>query len=205
MSSVSIVDYGVGNIRAFENIYRRLDVTVHVANSAKQILSAEKLVLPGVGAFDWAMNRLNASGMRDSLDTAVLKHRVPVLGVCVGMQMMAESSEEGHTPGLGWFDAKVIKFQPASNLDAPIPHMGWNDVEYADQKDLFVGISDPRYYFLHSYVIQPANREDILATTEYRDSFVSAVRRNNVYGTQFHPEKSHTWGISLLRNFADLA
>jgi imidazole glycerol-phosphate synthase subunit HisH len=204
VTSVSLVNYGVGNICAFENIYRRLDVKVHIATTPDEILSAEKLVLPGVGAFDWAMHRLNASGMRESLDTAVLKNNVPILGICVGMQMMAKDSEEGETPGLGWLDAKVVKLRPVSNLDTPIPHMGWNEVQPTDQNDLFNGISSSRYYFLHSFVIRPRESNTVLATTEYRDNFVSAIRHNNVFGTQFHPEKSHKWGISLLKNFAGL-
>jgi imidazole glycerol-phosphate synthase subunit HisH len=204
MPGVTLIDYGVGNIRAFANIYSRLNIPVAIAQTASQIAAAERLVLPGVGAFDWAIKRLNESGMRDAIDKQVLEKRVPVIGVCVGMQMMAKSSDEGELAGLGWFDAHVAKFSPRSNSTTPLPHMGWNDVEPKNGAELFRGLDQPRYYFLHSYIVEPANADDLLATTNYGGSFASAIQRQNIYGTQFHPEKSHNWGISLLRNFAEL-
>jgi glutamine amidotransferase len=204
MADVTLVDYGVGNIKAFANIFSQLNLTVEIATTTALIGQAKRLVLPGVGAFDWAMKKLGDSGMRDALDFQVLERRTPVIGVCVGMQMMAKSSDEGKLAGLGWLDAHVAKFSPASNQDIPMPHMGWNDVSPTRPSGIFEGISDPRYYFLHSYIFVPANAEDILAETQYGTKFVSAVQRNNVYGTQFHPEKSHHWGISLLGNFAAL-
>lgn len=204
MADITLIDYGVGNIRAFANIYSRLNTTVEIATTAQAIRSANRLVLPGVGAFDWAMSRLNESGMRDALDVQVLERRVPVIGVCVGMQMMAKASDEGQLNGLGWIDGHVAKFNPVSNRNIPLPHMGWNDVLPLRDDEIFGGISDPRYYFLHSYVFHAANREDVLGETQYGGTFASAVRRANVYGMQFHPEKSHHWGISLLKNFAEL-
>ena len=204
MINVTIVDYGLGNIQAFAHIYHRLNIPFEVATTPDHLANAEKIVLPGVGAFDWAMTRLNDSGLRDALDTAVLLQRVPVLGVCVGMQMMARQSEEGKMAGLGWIDAEVVRFDPAKICYMPLPHMGWNDVRPVASGGLFQGIEAPRYYFLHSFCIVPRQPDDVLATAQYVTDFVAAVRNGNVFGTQFHPEKSHKWGIDLLRNFADL-
>jgi imidazole glycerol-phosphate synthase subunit HisH len=201
MADITLVQYGLGNIQAFVNIYQRLNLNVEVATNAEQLAAAQRLILPGVGAFDWAMARLNASGMRGALDDAVLNRNVPVLGVCVGMQMMADRSDEGTEPGLGWIKGDVRAFSlPEKRL--PLPHMGWNDVVPANTECLFEGIVAPKYYFLHSYCIVPANDDDALATADYGNPFVSAVRHSNIFGTQFHPEKSHGWGIDLLRNFA---
>lgn len=204
MASVTLIDYGVGNISAFAHIYRCLNISIEIADSVEKIEAATHLILPGVGAFDWAMTKLNKSGMRDALDKQVLQMKVPVLGVCVGMQMMASNSEEGALTGLNWIEAQVVRFSLNTNLRIPLPHMGWNDVLPKDEHSLFNAIADPRFYFLHSYVMKPVNDRDILATTSYGSSFVSAIQRDNIFGTQFHPEKSHRWGISLLQNFVSV-
>lgn len=203
---IAIVDYGVGNIQALINIYNRLGVPVVAAKSESEIESASHVILPGVGAFDWAMSRLQESGMRDALDELVHAGRKPVLGICVGMQMMALSSEEGRLPGLGWFDARVRRFDKnklTSRLT--LPHMGWNDVESERTDGLLRDLgSDTRFYFLHSYYFSLNNATDLLATTVYSERFASAVQRGKLYGTQFHPEKSHHWGVKLLKNFVEL-
>jgi imidazole glycerol-phosphate synthase subunit HisH len=204
MAKVTLVNYGLGNIQAFAHIYQRLNISVEVVTSAEQLADAERIILPGVGAFDWAMTRLNDSGLRDMLDTLVMERHTPVLGVCVGMQMMAKRSEEGALPGLGWIDAEVVRFSPESIGEAPLPHMGWNDVRPTQVDDLFRGVESPRYYFLHSYYIVPRRAENVLAVARYGGNFAAAVRDGSVYGTQFHPEKSHQWGVDLLRNFAEL-
>lgn len=207
MSSVSIIDYGVGNIRAFVQVYKRLNIDVSVAQTAADVSAATRLVLPGVGAFDWAMGRLNASGLRSSIDAAVMDRNVPVIGICVGMQMMAASSDEGKLPGLGWIDAEVRHFDVvAPGADLPHPHMGWNDAKPAKEGSsaLFAGMDHPRFYFLHSYCVVANDAADIIATTEYGVNFTSALNRANVYATQFHPEKSHQWGVRLLQNFASI-
>lgn len=204
MSTVTLVNYGLGNVQAFAHIYQRLNIRVSVATAVEQLARAEKIILPGVGAFDWAMTRLNNSGLRDALDELVIRKRVPVLGICVGMQMMGHRSEEGKSPGLGWIDAEVVRFDAAQTCDAPLPHMGWNDVRPTAADSLFRGIEAPRYYFLHSYCIAPRQAQDVLAAACYGSDFTAAVRSGNVFGTQFHPEKSHQWGIDLLRNFAEL-
>ena len=204
MPNLALVNYGIGNIQAFVNIYQRLNILVEIATTPEQLTRAEKLILPGVGAFDWAMKRLNNSGLRDTLDALVLRQQVPVLGICVGMQMMAHRSEEGKLPGLGWIDADVVRFDPDQIRNMPLPHMGWNDVQPFAADSLFRGIELPRYYFLHSYFVAPKQQTDVLATARYGSDFTAAVRNGHIFGTQFHPEKSHQWGIDLLRNFAEL-
>jgi imidazole glycerol-phosphate synthase subunit HisH len=202
---ITLVDYGLGNIQAFANIFKRLNVQATVAKSPEELARAQKVILPGVGAFDWAMTRLAESGMRACLDDLVLTKQRPVLGVCVGMQMMASRSDEGALPGLGWIDAEVKKFHDTGAQDIQLPHMGWNSVLPQATQCLFRGVgSSPRYYFLHSFYFLPRRSDSVLAVTNYNGPFASAVRSGNIFGVQFHPEKSHQWGIQLLKNFAEL-
>lgn len=202
---ITIVNFGLGNVQAFINIYKRLNIGVNVASTAAQLAQADKVILPGVGAFDWAMNRLEESGMRAILDEIALSGQRPVLGVCVGMQIMAGRSDEGKMAGLGWIDGEVKRFDESRlQQQTHLPHMGWNDVEPRSTDCLFRGIQSPRYYFLHSYYFAASDPASVLATTDYGGLFASAVRRANIFGTQFHPEKSHQWGIQLLKNFAEL-
>ena len=201
---ISIVDYGLGNVQAIANIYNRLEFPVVFARTAEDLEGATRIVLPGVGAFDWAMARLIDSGMRPTLDRLVQDEKVPVIGICVGMQMMATRSDEGHTKGLGWLDADVRRFDRATMPPrTQLPHMGWNDVEPAKPDPLFDQLeTDARFYFLHSYYFASRNPGDNLAFANYGSRFTCAVRHENVMGVQFHPEKSHHWGIQLLKNFA---
>jgi glutamine amidotransferase len=203
---IVLVNYGLGNIQAIANIYRRLNIPVNLASSAEELRSAEKVILPGVGAFDWAMTRLNESGMRGCLDDLVSSGKCIILGICVGMQMMARRSEEGKLPGLGWIDAEVRRFDDCALVEQThLPHMGWNDVRPSRTDGLFRGLETAaRFYFLHSYFFAPQRSDDVLAVTDYGGTFASAIRSANVLGVQFHPEKSHQWGIQLLRNFAEL-
>ena len=203
---IAIVDYGLGNVQAIANIYRKLDVPVTLAATPEQIATAARVVLPGVGAFDRAMTRLNESGMRPALDQAVMRDGKPLLGICVGMQMLAGRSDEGECAGLGWIPGEVRKFDVASfRQHTHLPHMGWNDVVPEGETPLFRGLaSNARFYFLHSYFFAPASADNILARTNYNGDFACSVRAANVHGVQFHPEKSHQWGIQLLRNFAEL-
>ena len=203
---IGVVDYGLGNSQAFTNIYRRMGIGAFIASSPIDLHQATKIILPGVGSFDWAMRCLQQSGLRDALDEEVLQAKKPILGVCVGMQMMAEFSDEGIAAGLGWIDGKVVKFDVSLIQERThLPHMGWNDVKPKAEDTLFRGLENPRYYFLHSYHMVPQRLEDTLATSNYGFEFVSVVRRDNVFGTQFHPEKSHEWGGKLLKNFAELS
>lgn len=203
---IAIVDYGLGNVQAIAHIYKRLGMSCRLAREAGELDDASHIVLPGVGAFDWAMARLNGSGMREALDEAVLQRKTPALGICVGMQMLAGRSDEGDSEGLGWLDAHVQRLDPGA-ADAPrqLPHMGWNDVKPLDTGGLFAGFADaPRFYFLHSYYFVPHQPSDTLAESDYGATFTCAVRHGHIHGVQFHPEKSHGWGIQLLKNFATL-
>jgi imidazole glycerol-phosphate synthase subunit HisH len=203
---ITIVDYGLGNVQAIANIYKRVEIPATLARTAAELEGATHIILPGVGAFDWAMTRLNDSGMRTTLDDLVQRQRKPVLGICVGMQMMARTSDEGRAAGLGWFDAGVKLFDDAKFVGRThLPHMGWNDVEPARGNQLLRDLGDDaRFYFLHSYYFAPYDPADLLASTNYGGRFACAVQRGNVHGVQFHPEKSHGWGIQLLKNFAEL-
>lgn len=203
---ITIIDYGMGNIRAFANVYARLNIPVSVAITADDLKTATKIILPGVGAFDNAMRKLNNSGMRETLDNLVIDLKLPVLGICVGMQMMAKSSDEGVLSGLGWIDATVKKLDASFlNSKTRLPHMGWNTIHPNNENPLLSTFSkNSQFYFLHSYYFQCNNPNDTIATTEYGNKYSSVVNNKNIYGVQFHPEKSHQWGIQLLKNFAEL-
>lgn len=203
---ITLIDYGVGNIFAFQNVYKRLDIPTKIAKTISDLEDAEKLILPGVGAFDYAMDQLNASGMRDKLDELVLKKKIPVIGICVGMQMMGNKSEEGRAEGLKWLDADILKFDESLiQQRTKLPHMGWNDVTPNINHPLFEGLEkDAIFYFLHSFYFKCNNIKDSIAISDYGISFSSAVNADNVYGIQFHPEKSHQYGEKLLQNFAQL-
>ncbi len=204
---ITIVDYGLGNIGAFLNMYKRMNVPATAARAADELRDAVRIVLPGVGAFDHAMELLDASGMRPLLEEKVIVEKVPVIGICVGMQILAESSEEGSARGLGWVPGKVRNFRSMPVPDGlPLPHMGWNDVVPQDEtKKLFRGLeNDARFYFLHSFYYECADPADQAATAVYGSPFACAVHRGNVWGVQFHPEKSHHFGATLLKNFAEI-
>jgi glutamine amidotransferase len=202
---ISIVNYGLGNIAAFINIYKRLHIPASIASTPDELCKAERIILPGVGAFDWAMKRLNESGMRDELNEVVLSKHVPILGICVGMQILAQTSEEGRLPGLGWVEGVVKRFEVCGSNDMlQLPHMGWNTV-CPNNNPLIANLgSDSRFYFLHSYYFECKNPSDTIAKTKYGIEYTSALNHEDIYGVQFHPEKSHRWGIQILKNFADL-
>lgn len=203
---IAIIDYGLGNIRAFVNLYERLNIPIKVACNARDLIGVTKIILPGVGAFDYAMSQLNASGMRNELEKQVMVNKIPIIGICVGMQMLAKSSEEGRLSGLGWidgevkiFDTKLIPFK------TQLPHMGWNNINPKNNCNLLKGFNmQSRFYFLHSYYFVCSNFENIVATTDYGLTFASAINSDNIFGIQFHPEKSHSNGVQLLQNFAKL-
>jgi imidazole glycerol-phosphate synthase subunit HisH len=205
---ITIVDYGLGNIKAFANLYKKLNIELSYASNANELANATKIILPGVGAFDHAMQMLNDSGMRETLDELVLEKKVPVIGICVGMQMMADSSEEGQLKGLGWIPGTVKKFRRDTQvLDSqyPLPHMGWNSLEIARTSELFLGLDEKkRFYFLHSYYYEPSDKAHVIATANYGFEYACIVNKSNVYGIQCHPEKSHHNGVALLKNFASL-
>lgn len=203
---IAIIDYGLGNIRAFANVYSRLNMPHRIASSATELEGADKLILPGVGAFDSAMRRLNDSGLRATLDELVLDRKVPILGVCVGMQMFAASSEEGACKGLGWIEGVVRQIDVSSLRWAPkLPHMGWNTIEPRPGCPLFEGLDAVAgFYFLHSYYMNCTHESQSVAVTDYGGRITCAVQAGNVHGVQFHPEKSHENGVRLLANFGRL-
>lgn len=203
---IGIVDYGLGNVMAFVNTFKRLGIAASPVSTEAELANAERLILPGVGAFDWAMERLDQSGMRDALCKRVLIDRIPVLGVCVGMQMMADRSEEGSREGLGWIPGIVERFRDDwFDQITHLPHMGWNEVYPVPGEPLFVGMdAAPQFYFLHSYYFRPADPRIVISKSNYGIEFASAVRKENIWATQFHPEKSHFSGVTLLRNFASI-
>lgn len=203
---IGIIDYGLGNIKAFANIYNRLQMPFKIVGTVKELAGIEKIILPGVGAFDHAMSLLNASGMRDKLTQLVIDERKYVLGICVGMQMLAYASDEGSLPGLGWIEGEVKKFDMTRfHKSEPLPHMGWNNIDLVKPHALFHELSaDPYFYFLHSYYFRCRNRENILAKTHYGDDFCAIAHAGNIFGIQCHPEKSHQDGVTFLRNFGNL-
>ena len=203
---ITLVDYGVGNIKSFVNVYNRLNIPVKIARTFSDLSDAQRIILPGVGHFDHAMSELNKSGMREKLDELVLFKKIPVMGICVGMQIMGNFSEEGKLEGLRWLDASVKKLDE-TKIDqiTRLPHMGWNDVYPIKHHHLFKGLEkNALFYFLHSYYFECNNKSNILAKTEYGDSFTCAAFNENIYGIQFHPEKSHGYGEILLNNFSKI-
>lgn len=203
---ITLIDYGVGNIFAFQNVYKRLDIPTKIAKTAADLEDAQKLILPGVGAFDYAMEQLNSSGMRHKLDELVLEKKIPIIGICVGMQMMGNRSDEGTSEGLKWIDADILKFDESLiQQRTKLPHMGWNDVNPVLAHPLFDGLEQEAiFYFLHSYYFKCNYTVNSIAISDYGIPFTSAVNADNVYGIQFHPEKSHQYGEKLLYNFAKL-
>lgn len=202
---IGIIDYGVGNIKAFANIYKNLNIPFKIVKDISEFENITKLILPGVGSFDHAMISLQNSGMREKLDELVLEKETPVIGICVGMQMLAKSSEEGTLNGLGWIDGIVKKFDKSKIKNAPLPHMGWNNLKIEKENKIFENLEEnPRYYFLHSYYFECENKEDVIATSTYGEKFDCMINHKNIYGIQCHPEKSHHNGMQLLKNFGEL-
>lgn len=203
---IHVVDYGLGNVQAFLTLFKRLGFEAARAKTAADLSDASKIILPGVGAFDHAIELLDQSGMRPCLETLVLQDKVPVLGICVGMQILASSSDEGKLPGLGWIQGKVRAFRSCEqSASLPLPHMGWNDVLPKTGVPLFAGLeTDARFYFLHSYFFECESPSHVAAVASYGLDFSCAVSAGNVFGVQFHPEKSHHFGAQLLKNFAEL-
>lgn len=204
---IRIVDYGIGNIQAFLTVYKRLGISAERAHTPNDLEDATHLILPGVGHFDHAMNSLNQSGIRSALEKLVLQKNIPIIGICVGMQMLAEGSDEGTIPGLGWISGHVRAFaNNAQSAHLPMPHMGWNDLQLSTDAKLITKDFDnsPQFYFLHSYYFDAKDKADVIATAYYGIDFDAVVSCGNIYGIQCHPEKSHHWGAQLLKNFAEL-
>lgn len=203
---ITIVDYGIGNINAFINIFQEQGIECSLAQTPDQLMKAKKIILPGVGHFDFAMEKLEESGMIDMLHQQVIMHKIPILGICVGMQMMADSSEEGNRKGLGWIKSKVVKIDTSAlHQNTLLPHMGWNTVSKKKDSILFHNINEAEdFYFLHSYCMDCDEEQNIIATTYYGNEITVVVQKDNIYGIQCHPEKSHLAGMEFLKNFANI-
>ena len=203
---IGIIDYGSGNVQAIATIYKNLNIDFRVLSNPKDLMKADKLILPGVGAFDATMQQLNNSGIKEELNKLVLEKKITILGICVGLQVMGYGSEEGNLPGLGWIPGKVKKFDESKiNFKPKLPHMGWNIIKDIKNHSLFKGIdNDFGFYFVHSYYFECENEENILATSFYSKEFTSSIYAENIFGTQFHPEKSHRNGVQLFKNFAEI-
>lgn len=198
---IVIVDFGLGNVRSIKNMFKRVNERkVSISSELETIQNASKIILPGVGAFDNGMKNLQEYGLINILNKKALDEKVPVLGICLGMQLMTQGSEEGNLPGLGWFDAKAVKFNLAPDLK--VPHMGWNYINQNDKNNLFLKKDKKyRFYFVHSYHVKCNNENDVLFTTHYGDEFNSAIQKDNLIGMQFHPEKSSHFGMDIFESF----
>lgn len=201
---VVVIDYGMGNLGSILNMMKKIGAPAVISSKISDIEKADKLILPGVGAFDNGMKNLSERGLIHVLNNKVIKDATPILGICLGMQLFAKRSEEGILDGLGWIDAETVRFRfEGDKTGLKIPHMGWNYLKIAREHHLFGDLGDnPRFYFVHSYHVVCNSSEDVLATTYYGYDFVSSINRGNIFGVQFHPEKSHKFGMRLLTNWA---
>lgn len=196
------IDYKTCNLGSIANMLRRVGSDVRIASVPSDLDGATKLILPGIGAFDTCARNLRAAGFEEPLRRLILEGGMPVLGICVGAQLLTRSSEEGHEPGLGWIEATTRRFPRG---DLKVPHMGWNEVQAVQDHPLMEGYdSIPRFYFVHSYYMKPDRDENILSYTLYGEKFASAIVKDNIMGVQFHPEKSHRFGLQLMRNFVQI-
>lgn len=201
---VTIIDYGIGNLNSVANMIRYVGGSCCISCNPAEIAKATKLILPGVGAFDSGMEALNRSKIVEALAVAVLERKTPILGICLGMQLMAKRSEEGGLAGLGWVDAEVRKFCFPETSRLKIPHMGWNNISILRQNPLIPSEAGQRFYFVHSYHVVCEQDEDIVSTCEYGYDFVAAIAHGNIFGMQFHPEKSHRFGMAIMRRFWEM-
>jgi glutamine amidotransferase len=204
LSPIIIIDYGMGNLGSLANMLKKIRTPAKISSDIGDIESAEKLILPGVGAFDHGMQKLQELNLIDVLNKKVVRDKIPILGICLGMQMFTKTSEEGNREGLGWMDAKTVKFTMTKDSSLKIPHMGWDMVDVKKFHYLFQNTEvDAMYYFVHSFHLVCNHEEDILSTSHYGYDFVSSIVKDNIVGVQFHPEKSHKYGMKLLQNFLE--
>lgn len=200
---ITVIDYGVGNPGALVNMFEFIGYEAQITDQPQGILEASHLLLPGVGAFDAAMQRLRESRLVSTLEKAAFDRKIPLLGVCLGMQLLGRRSEEGAADGLGWIPADAVRMRPNPVLKLKVPFMGWAEIDPAPQANLFVQEDKLRFYFTHSYHMECDDHEDVAATYCFDGPVVCAVEHDNIYGVQFHPEKSHRFGMRLLRNFVE--
>lgn len=203
---IAIIDYGCGNTGSLKNMLLKNGADAVITSCEKEITEADAIILPGVGAFDSCASNLEKSGLKSILNKLVLKKQVPFLGICVGMQLLFDYSEEGSLPGLGWISGSVKRFSHSNKNKSSlrIPHMGWNKIKFTSFDESYLsGIDNPRFYFVHSYHAVCDDKNDIIATCNYGYEFTCMVRKKNIIGVQFHPEKSHKYGINFFRNFIE--
>ena len=201
---IVIVDYGMGNLRSVQKAFERIRVPVNISANIDEILNAEKLVLPGVGHFEQGVSNLKDSGLFDALNQVVIEKKIPILGICLGMQLMTNFSEEGNCEGFGWIKGKTKRFSFQGN-GLKIPHMGWNNLSIKKTDSIYNGITaDNFFYFVHSYYVTCDNEADVLTETNYGNKFVSSFNKDKIFGCQFHPEKSHDSGLQILKSFAEM-
>lgn len=201
---IIVIDYGLGNLRSVQKAFNRIGIDCKVSNNPSEVLKASKLLLPGVGHFSNGMAKLRENSFTEVLGEAVLVKKTPILGICLGMQLMTSYSEEGNEKGLGWLGASTLRFNQ-SVQQLKIPHMGWNNLDIKDATPLFKGISEKDlFYFVHSYYVNCNNQNDVAAKTSYGNTFDSSFQHENIFGCQFHPEKSHDAGLKILKNFSNL-
>jgi glutamine amidotransferase len=204
--SVLVIDYGMGNVSSIANMGRVAGHDMVISDDLSQIANASKLILPGVGSFDAAMTLLHKRGIIEVLNHAVLERKTPILGICLGMQLFSRRSEEGYMPGLGWIAADTVRFRLGeTHPTLKVPHMGWNHIRPTRPDPLLNDLpAESRFYFVHSYHVACDDSADVLAQTTHGLSFCSVVGHGNIWGVQFHPEKSHRFGLKLLSNFLSL-
>jgi glutamine amidotransferase len=203
---ITIVNYGMGNLVSVQNMLKRIGIACEITGDLDRISNAQKILLPGVGAFDAAVERIDSVGLREVLNTKAIQEKVPVLGICLGLQLLTHSSEEGNLPGLGWIPAKTVKFNFQQSTGLKIPHMGWNEINIVNSNVLLSDLpEEPRFYFVHSYHAKAEDEKYVLARTHYGYDFDSVITNgDNIFGAQFHPEKSHKFGMKVLNNFAKM-
>lgn len=201
---IVIIDYGLGNLKSIQNMLSKIGVASLISSQIEEIKNAEKLILPGVGAFDFGVVNLESKELKSTILNKVLSDKTPILGICLGMQLLFENSEEGKLPGLGLISGKVVKFK-TEFTQIKIPHMGWNNLNIKKESKLFPNTNEElRFYFVHSYYVQCVNNSDVTATSNHGYEFTCALEHENIFGVQFHPEKSHKFGMNLLQRFASL-
>jgi imidazole glycerol-phosphate synthase subunit HisH len=202
---ITIVDYGMGNLGSVLNMFKRVGAKAHISSDLKEIRNASKILLPGVGSFDAAMERIRSSGMKEVLDQKALIDKVPTLGICLGMQLLTDASEEGKLPGLGWIKGRAHHFKGRIDTQLKVPHMGWNIARPTKSNAMTQNLEgEIRFYFVHSFFVLVDNDENSMMKTNYGVEFDAGIVRDNIFGAQFHPEKSHKFGIKLFENFSKI-
>ena len=202
---VVIIDTKMGNVKSIQSMLRKIGVKSQISHDLEVIDSASRYILPGVGSFDTGMSYLNNSGIKEVLKRNIEVAKKPILGICLGMQLLTKGSQEGKLEGLGWIDAEAYRFDFKSlDIDLPVPNMGWNIAKSSKKNRLWEGLAENRFYFVHSFYVKTKIEEETLSTSNYGIEFASSIHRDNIYGVQFHPEKSHRYGMQLLKNFSEV-